>query len=160
MSDFTISALDESDRGWLRTFIDEHWSGPFIVTRGAKVFPASMEGFAARRGDAVVGLVTYRFGPEGLEMITLNSMQECLGVGTALVDAVRAIARARGVPVWLITTNDNLQALRFYQKRGFTLRALRPNALAVSRTIKPQIWTIGKDGIPLRDEIELEMLAP
>ncbi len=160
MPDFTISPFGESDRGWLTAFINEHWSGPFIVTRGAKHFPASLEGFAARRGDTVVGVVTYRFGPEGMEMVTLNSLDTGGGVGTALVDAVRAIARARSVPVWLITTNDNLRALRFYQKRGFTLRALRPNALAVSRALKPEIWTIGQDGIPLRDEIELELAQP
>ncbi len=57
----------------------------------------------------------------------------------------------------VVTTNDNLNALRFYQKRGFILVQLRPNALARSRQLKPQIPLVGMDGIPLRDEIELEM---
>lgn len=55
------------------------------------------------------------------------------------------------------SSNDNLNALRFYQKYGFTLVALYPNALAQSRKLKPQIPLIGNDGIPLRDEIELEL---
>jgi hypothetical protein len=57
----------------------------------------------------------------------------------------------------LITTNDNVAALRFYQKRGFTLAALHKNALEQSRRLKPQIPLLGLDGIPLRDEIELEI---
>jgi len=54
-------------------------------------------------------------------------------------------------------TNDNTHALRFYQKQGFHLHALRVNALAESRKLKPEIPEVGNDGIPLRDEIELSM---
>jgi len=55
------------------------------------------------------------------------------------------------------TTNDNLNALRFYQKRGFVLAAVYPEAIERARKIKPTISLIGYEGIPLRDEIELEM---
>lgn len=47
--------------------------------------------------------------------------------------------------------------LRYYQKNGFHLHALRVNALAESRKLKPEIPAFGNDGIPLRDEIELSM---
>jgi ribosomal protein S18 acetylase RimI-like enzyme len=60
--------------------------------------------------------------------------------------------------LWLITTNDNLIALKFYQKRGFQLIAVHPDALAESRKIKPSIPQFGMHGIPLRDEIELHMI--
>jgi hypothetical protein len=56
------------------------------------------------------------------------------------------------------TTNDNLNALRFYQKRGFVLVSVHRNAVIKSRQLKPEIPLTGNDGIPLRDEIELEML--
>ena len=56
-----------------------------------------------------------------------------------------------------MTTNDNLHALRFYQRKGFTLAGLRPNALAQTRKQKP-VPLLGADGIPIRDEIELEMI--
>jgi ribosomal protein S18 acetylase RimI-like enzyme len=63
--------------------------------------------------------------------------------------------------VWLITTNDNLEALGFYQKRGFVLAALHRNAMAETRRFKPNIPLIGMGGIPLRDELELERkIAP
>ena len=83
------------------------------------------------------------------------------GVGTALIKAVIAAARAAGCRrLWLITTNDNLRALGFYQKRGFALVAVHRNALDRSREMKPQIGFIGENGIPLRGKIELEYLWP
>jgi ribosomal protein S18 acetylase RimI-like enzyme len=86
-------------------------------------------------------------------------MVEGIGVGTALIAAVRTIAvRSKCRRVWVITTNDNLHALRFYQRKGFSLVALHPKALDQSRKLKPEIPLIGLDGIPLRDELELEML--
>jgi DNA-3-methyladenine glycosylase I len=94
----------------------------------------------------------------GCEIVTLDSMNAGAGVGSALIETVRETARQSGCQrLWLVTTNDNLNALRFYQKRGLRLVALRPNAIEESRRIKPQIPLIGNDGIPLRDEIELEI---
>ena len=78
--------------------------------------------------------------------------------GAALIGAVKAMVRERGCKrVWLITTNDNTPALRFYQKQGFQLAALHRNAVVESRRLKPEIPEIGMDGIPIRDEIELDM---
>lgn len=58
-----------------------------------------------------------------------------------------------------MTTND--EALRFYQRRGFRLSALRTGAVDESRSrLKPQIPTAGDFGIPVRDEIELEWRPP
>jgi ribosomal protein S18 acetylase RimI-like enzyme len=80
------------------------------------------------------------------------------GVGTALLAAANAAAYAAGCStLWLVTTNDNLDALRFYQRRGFRVRAVRPGAVDDARaTLKPEISSTGAYGIPLRDEIELE----
>ena len=76
-----------------------------------------------------------------------------------LIEQVKDIARSVGCKrLWLITTNDNMHAVRFYQRRGFMLVAVHRNALAVSRKLKPEIPLIGVDGIPLRDEIELAMV--
>ena len=105
-----------------------------------------------------MGIVTYNIVDERCEIVTLNSTRLSSGVGTVLIDAARDIAIKSGCKrLWLITTNDNMNALRFYQKRGFELVAIHRNALAISRKLKPEISMIGNDGIPLRDEIELEM---
>jgi GNAT superfamily N-acetyltransferase len=78
-------------------------------------------------------------------------------VGTALLDAVKRIALEAGCRrVYLTTTNDNLRALRFYQRRGFRLVAVYAGAVDRARAHKPQIPAIGMHGIPIRDEIELE----
>jgi ribosomal protein S18 acetylase RimI-like enzyme len=56
-----------------------------------------------------------------------------------------------------VTTNDNVDALRFYQRRGFRLAALRAGAVEDARArLKPEIPWTGADGIELRDELELE----
>jgi len=60
--------------------------------------------------------------------------------------------------MFLITTNDNTHALRFYQNRNFVIAAIHINAIEKSRQLKPEIPLTGADGIPIRDEIELEML--
>jgi len=108
-----------------------------------------------------VGLITYRIeGPE-CEVLSLDSLSEGIGIGTALLEsALRAAGAAGCRRFWLITTNDNLRAVRFYQRRGFSLAALHRDALVVSRKLKPCIPPIGLDGIPLRDEIEMEILLP
>jgi N-acetylglutamate synthase-like GNAT family acetyltransferase len=106
-----------------------------------------------------VGLVTYNIVDECCEIVTIDSIRPFSGVGTVLIEAIKNIALKSGCKrLWLITTNDNMNALRFYQKRGFELVAIHRNALDISRKLKPEIPLTGNDGIPLRDEIELEMI--
>lgn len=88
----------------------------------------------------------------------MNSLVENIGVGSALVEAVKDVSiSANCKKLWLITTNDNTPALVFYQKRGFLLVTVHRNALEHSRQLRPEILLVGVSGIPLRDEIELEL---
>jgi GNAT superfamily N-acetyltransferase len=104
-------------------------------------------------------LITYRVEGDAGEIITLNSLVEGRGIGTALVQAVHQTAVQAGCRcLWLITTNDNLAALRFWQKRGFSLVRVHRNAMTDSRRLKPEIPLTGEHGIPIRDEIELEAI--
>jgi ribosomal protein S18 acetylase RimI-like enzyme len=91
--------------------------------------------------------------------VTIDSAKPGIGIGTLLIEAVTQAAREAGCKrLWLITTNDNLHALRFYQKHGFTLLTVHRYALDASRQLKPSIPLIGNDHIPLHHEIELEMI--
>jgi ribosomal protein S18 acetylase RimI-like enzyme len=120
--------------------------------------PYTLPGFVAIRSQEIVGLLTYHLEGTQCEVVTIDSLRSGLGVGTALIEAVKQTAQQAGCErLWLITPNDNLNALRFYQKRGFALVAVHRNALERSRQLKPQIPLIGEHGIPLRDEIELEL---
>ena len=136
----------------------EHWGDEIMVAHGEVFRPHEFPGFAAFDGDACIGLLTYRIEQSACEVLSIDSLREGVGVGSALIAAVIAAARGAGCArLFLITTNDNLNALRFYQKRGFALVAVHRNALEQSRALKPSIPLVGFDGIPLRDEIELEM---
>ena len=110
------------------------------------------------------GLATYQIRRVNdltfAELITLDALGAGLGVGTALIEELVSRLRAEGVNALRVTTtNDNLDALRFYQRRGFRIKAVRPGAVDESRRIKPSISPIGEYGIPIHDEIELERLV-
>lgn len=163
-SGITIRPLTQQDRTWVAQFLDEHWKSTKIVSRGQSYYGHLLPGFVASASEdgtgpeQPIGLLLYRQeGPE-CEIMTLDSIHRKAGVGTALLEAMKQHALENGIHrLWLITTNDNLDALRFYQKRGWHLVAVHRDALNESRRLKPQIPIIGMDGIPLRDEIELEM---
>ena len=157
--DLDIRALNADDRDFVAHVLTKHWASTRIVTRGVVHQADELPGFVAVEGGERVGLAIYRIASGGCEIISLNGLVEGKGVGTALVEAVKGRAvSARCTRLWLITTNDNTPTLRFYQKRGFVLAAIYPNALVQSRRSKPDLPDLGVDGIPLRDEIELEML--
>ncbi len=159
MDTFHIRPASESDREAVARILRENWSSTEIVTRGRIHRADSLPGFVAVEDGRLVGLVTYSVKGAECEIITLNSETDGSGIGTALLNVVKdAAVSANCRRLWLICTNDNTNALRFYQKRGFTLAALHHGALAESRKLKPEIPLVGMDGIPIRDEIELEML--
>jgi len=158
MASVSVRPLTHGDRAWVERFVTERWGAPVVVVHGAVYRVDEAPGFVAMHEGERAGLVTYHVVDERCEIVNLDSAHSGLGVGTALVDAVVAAARRRGCRrVWLITTNDNLRALRFYQKRGFVLVAVHRDAVAAARALKPEIPLIGEDGIPIRDEIELEL---
>jgi ribosomal protein S18 acetylase RimI-like enzyme len=119
--------------------------------------PSELPGFLAEDGTEVVGVLTYaRPAPDTVEVVTIDALRRHEGIGSALLDAVVTAAKESGAGrVVLTTTNDNVDAIRFYQRRGFRLAALRPGALAESRKLKPRIPLIGDHGIPLTDELDL-----
>jgi glycine oxidase len=159
MQDIMIQTLNIADREWLSEFMLELWGSNKVVSRGVVYDPQDLPGFVAMYDGEKVGLVTYNITGTSCEIVTINSIHPFSGVGTALIEATKNIALQSGCKrLWLITTNDNMNALRFYQKRGFVLVTIHRNALAISRKLKPENPLIGNDGIPLRDEIELEMI--
>jgi GNAT superfamily N-acetyltransferase len=105
-----------------------------------------------------LGTAAYRFETGACELVAIEAYRRGAGIGTALLDAVAMAARAGGAArLWLITTNDNLDAIRFYQRRGFHLVRIWPEAVTRSRVAKPEIPLRGDYGIPIRDEVELEL---
>lgn len=155
---YTIHQLTPDDRPWVSRILTDQWGSSRIVTRGVVHQAECLPGFVSELDGQKVGLITYHIQGDECEIVSLNSFLEQIGIATALIERVKSVAIQDGLRrIWLITTNDNLAALRFYQKRDFQLVAVYAKALEVSRQLKPEIPLIGLDGIPLHDEIELEL---
>ena len=151
-----IRPVDEGDRPMLAWLVAELWGSEVVAVHGDRLRPAELGGFIAERSRQVAGLLTYQLVGNMLEIVTLNAIIRRAGIGTMLIEAAVSRARRFGCrEVRLTTTNDNVDALRFYQRRGFRLTELRPGAVDQSRQHKPEIPRVGDYGIPLRDEIDL-----
>jgi len=152
-----VRPIGDGDRPALARLARELWGADIVVGHGVVSTPADLPGLLAERDGETVGLLTYEIAGDALEVVTIDAFPPAAGTGTALLDAAVGVARSAGCRrVWLMTTNDNLDALRFYQRRGFRLAGLRPGALAASRALKPEMPETGAYGIPLRDELDLE----
>ena len=159
---FTVRSLTDDDRPWLTGFMTERWGVPLAAGGGRLHRLDDLPGFAAVSADgAVAGVVTYLIEADTCEVVSIDSVVQGEGVGTALLEAACQAAAAAGCRrVRLITTNDNVDALRFYQRRGFALIELRRGAVEESRRMKPQIPEVGAYGIPIRDELVLVRELP
>lgn len=154
-----IRRLTPEDVPRLRQFWNEQWSGDFVVSRGVVHRPEDVEGFVVEDGEFWDGLVTFKIANDECEVTSLDGLREGQGIGTRLLRKAIEEARARKCKrIFLVTTNDNLYALGFYQRRDFELVAIHRNALDETRKLKPDVSLIGQNRIPLRDEIELEMM--
>ena len=154
-----IRPIDQADRKQVDAFIVRYWYTMQMVVHGESFDLGSADGFYSCDRNEITGLITYRVSGKEMEILSLDSLHERRGTGTALLNAATEKARDSALErIMLITTNDNLPALRFYQKRGFDLVRIRRSALEQARKIKPEIPLIGMDGIPLKHEIELELI--
>lgn len=155
---FTIREITSNDREWINHLLRAHWGSSVVISRGNCYYADTLPGLVATDRGERIGSITYSISGTDCEVVTLNSIREGRGVGSALLKEAESVARRAGcTSLRLITTNDNLKALRFYQRRGFVLVALHRNAVGRSRALKPSIPMMGSDGIPIRDEIELEL---
>ena len=157
---FTIEPITDIHRAFVDQQIVENWAGPFIVTRGRLFDIRTNPGFVAMAGGQVAGYVLYWIEDGQCEVTVLESLRENRGIGGAMINAVIEAAKDMGCRrVWLATTNDNVHAIRFYQKFGFSLCAVHIDAIAEARKLKPQIPTMGIDGIPIEHEFEFEIIV-
>ncbi len=154
----TIRPLNQQDHARVVKILEQYWGSTGVVTRGMVHDADQLPGFIALQDEKPVGLITYLLHNNECEVITLNSLVEGKGIGSALIEAVKDIAITSSCKrLWLTTTNDNTPALSFYQKRGFLLVMVYRNAVESARKLKPEIPLVGVNNIPIRDEIELEL---
>ena len=151
-----IRPLTKKDLPRLIEFWNEQWGRNEMIVHGEIFRPEQLSGFITEDWS---GVITYYIKNDSCEIISLDSLKENRGIGTALIDEVMKEARKQNCQrLFLVTTNDNLYALGFYQRYGFELVCIRRGAVNEARKIKPGIPVIGMNNIPLRDEIELEII--
>ncbi|SNY52505.1 GNAT family N-acetyltransferase [Paractinoplanes atraurantiacus] len=154
----TVRAATPADRDLVATLLTRSWGSPIVVAHGVRYDASALPALIAWNDDTPAGLLTYRVDGDGLEIVTFDALTRHQGAGTALLTAAVARAREhRATRVWLITTNDNLDALRFYQRRGLRIVAVSPGAVDESRRLKPSIPLVGDYGIEIHDELTLAL---
>ena len=131
-----VRPLDDHDKSWLVETVTLAWGLPVVSISGIHD-PRALPGFVAEEGDQRVGVVTYRTTPRECEVVTLNSLRTNVGVGSALLGAVKEIADARGLRLWLITTDENTNAIRFYEHQGMSRWAVHRDFIDTVRRHKP-----------------------
>jgi len=156
--DFVIKAIAPEHREEVNDLLKREWNCPPIISRGRAIDTRILPGFVAFVDNKLLGLITYNIVDCECEIVTLNSLIENIGIGTALINAVKAVAANYNCSrLWLITTNDDIEAIRFYQKKEFDLVAVHINAMDISRQMKPGIPLLGMHNIPIKHEFEFEI---
>lgn len=138
VADIVVRQGSEADAGWAAQVLRSRWGATTIVSRGRTHDSSRLPCLVSELDGQRLGLATYRVEGHEAELVSL---------------AVAAACRR----LWLVTTNDNLDALRFYQRRGLRIVAVRRGAAAEARRLKPQVPEVGLYAIPVHGEIELEL---
>lgn len=158
-TDIQIRPKSSKDRSWINSLLTEHWGSSRIVTRGMIYDAENLPGFVGIIESKPVGLITFHIDNQECEIVTLDSLLVRIGIGSTLITATRQHAINLGCwRLWLITTNDNVNAIRFYKAYGFKIAAVHRNAIELSRSLKPEISMIGFNGVPILHEIEMEII--
>lgn len=161
MTLYTLRPIEPADKPGVARLLVEAWGSVMVyaVALGGLVDASLLPGWIVEQQRQVVGLLTYRISGATLDIVTINAFRAGAGVGTALVEKLAGQASALGARrIRAATTNDNTDALRFYQLRGFRLTGVRPDAMTKARRKhKPELPELGHHGIPIRDEVDLEL---
>jgi ribosomal protein S18 acetylase RimI-like enzyme len=175
VTDIRIRPGRPTDRARVEAMFAATWGEPRVAAGGRlydlRTLPALVATRAVVGGSApgaagtdeahepaeqIIGVLTYEIAGDAIEVVSIEADPLRLGTGTALLAAAVNLGFAEGLArLWLVTTNDNVDALRFYQRRGLHILEVRPDGVARSREVKPSIPLIGSYGIPMRDEIVL-----
>ena len=147
-----------ADRPWIRDVISQEWCTPVVVSHGTAHHVDELPGLVAMDAGEPVGLLTYEINGLQLEVVTLQALERLKGVGRILLEAAKSIARESGCRrVWLVTTNDNTPAQSFFGAVGMRLAMVHRGAVRQSRVLKPEIPSVGLNGVPIDDDIEFEV---
>jgi ribosomal protein S18 acetylase RimI-like enzyme len=153
-----VRPVADEERSQLAEIVQKEWGTIEIISRGKAHDLSRCPALFCLDHDRVVGLATYAIDCASCELLTIDAFEQRRGIGSRLLEGVTTQAEEAGCRrLWLITTNDNLDAIRFYQRRGLRLVAFHAGAVDEARALKPEIPAIGNYGIAIHDELEFEL---
>lgn len=155
-----LAVAPYTDYETARKLVVEQWGDDAFIISG-KVYPTSemtLLGAWTPLGQ-LRGLAYYKVNGSTMLLGAIITIGErAKGVGKILFDAVLAEARTtRMRKMRALTTNDNFEAMKFYQRCGMRFETLYPGGADAFRAFKPGIYRNGKHGLPLRDILEFEL---
>ena len=156
----TIRPATPADRPRIAELAEMFWGEDEVECFDHSYQVDSLPAYVACDGEEIVGAASYALEEEvdAVNLVMLNVLPRWQGRGAAreLIAAVTDMARAEGTErVIVATTNDDLPALELYQRLGFTITEVLVGRLVEHHGgVEP-----GFAGIPVRDEIRLEMAA-
>jgi GNAT superfamily N-acetyltransferase len=154
-----IRPVSHADRPWVTETVAGNFGSARIVSRGVRHDCSELHGLLAVENATPCGVLLYALGDAECEVVVLISVRQRSGIAAGLLGAVQDVARDAGCRrLWLVTTNDNQPAIDFYRGRGWSLKAVHENAVTEARRVKPEIPRLGHNGVPIRDELEFELL--
>ncbi|HET8658222.1 MAG TPA: GNAT family N-acetyltransferase [Micromonosporaceae bacterium] len=159
MADLTVRPAAAHDRDRVTELFRASWGRPFVVGHGVGYDLTKLPTLVAVDAtDRVTGVLTYTVDSSAMQVVSIEAATPGTGAGGALLSAAVDRARALGLRrLWLVTTNDNLDAVRFYQRRGLRVARVAPGAVDQARRLAPTIPTTGAYDIPMRDELTMEL---
>jgi GNAT superfamily N-acetyltransferase len=151
----TIREKSEADHQAVVELLTRRWTSPEILIEGELIDGSLLPGFIAEGPEGeTAGLVTLIKREREWEILTLDSLNRWSGVGTLLLNAVIGSALEQGIRRLMVrTSNDNLDAFRFYQRRGFRIEKIVTGAIDEERKLRPEIPLLGEYRIPIHDEV-------
>jgi 2-oxo-4-hydroxy-4-carboxy--5-ureidoimidazoline (OHCU) decarboxylase/GNAT superfamily N-acetyltransferase len=159
MRGVTVRSMTAEDAGWADRLLSGYQGTRMTARLGELLDPLELPGLVAEVGGSPVGLLTYQVKDDEMEALTVYAQASGRGAGSALLAAAVYEARQRGARrLWLLTTNDNLHAIRFYLRRGMHVVRVHERAVNRDRKLKPEMSRVnGENGIPMRDLVEFEL---
>ena len=153
-----VRRVSDDDRPWITEIVIAEFKSSRVVSRGQVHDDAALlDGFVVENDGRPVGCALWHEIDGDAELVVIVTTYRGAGAGTALLDAVVEYARShKWKRLWLITTNDNTDALRLYQRAGWDWVAWHRDGVTEARYLKPELPELGAHGIPIRHEIELE----
>jgi len=152
-----VREATDADRVAARELFARDFGRTKIVAYGAVMDIDQMPALVAVRYADPSGALAYRLHGDALHIVALatDPMWQRSGVGGHLVAEAELIARRLNLRRLVVsTTNDNLPALYFYQRRGYRMTDFVPSSIIMHTGQE----VAGFAGIPVRDEVRLEKL--